>query len=391
MGESVKRFGIIAIGYNRPACMDRLLQALSKAEYKGDEVTLIISLDNSGKDDVLQVAESFQWPFGSKEIKTYPERQGLRRHILTCGTYMEAYQLDAVAVFEDDVYPSLGFYNYMKQAVDFFEGDDDIAGISLYNHQWNANNQMPFQSALSGYDNYFSAYAQSWGQIWMRKQWKDFMDWYEGNKEKPFSDKVPKTVAKWPATSWLKYHIAYCIEMKKYFVYPYESLSTCFAEQGEHTIDHIGLFQVPIARGADRQYQFCPLQKSTVIYDAFFERENIGKYLNIKDEDLCVDLYGAHESYRGFRYLLTMKAMPNKVIRSFALELRPHEENVIYGISGEKIFLYDLNESDNTVIEDATRIEGISYYFRLNRSGTWLIKYAIDQKIALWRKKRRKD
>lgn len=46
------KYGIIAIGYNRPDCMIRLLRALEIADYKDDRVMLIVSIDNSGREDV---------------------------------------------------------------------------------------------------------------------------------------------------------------------------------------------------------------------------------------------------------------------------------------------------------------------------------------------------
>lgn len=111
----MSRYGIIAIGYNRPDSMQRLLTKLAMVDYKGDDVLLIISLDLSGTNDVKEIAESYEWKYGNKIVRIQEEKLGLRRHVLMCGTYMEEYQLDAVAVFEDDVIPSPAFYIYMTR------------------------------------------------------------------------------------------------------------------------------------------------------------------------------------------------------------------------------------------------------------------------------------
>ena len=112
----MKEYGIIVVGYNRTESIKRLLGALNNVDYKNEIVTLIISIDNSGSDDVEKIAQSFEWKYGSKIIKTYSKRMGLKNHILTCGDYIEEYQLDAVAVFEDDIYPSPAFFNYMRHS-----------------------------------------------------------------------------------------------------------------------------------------------------------------------------------------------------------------------------------------------------------------------------------
>ena len=159
------KYAIVAIGYNRADSMQRLLNSLSKVEYDGDDVSIIISIDNSGTDFVEKCADKFVWDFGEKIVKTYPERLGLRNHILSCGNFLKDY--DAMAVFEDDIVVAPGFYMYMKETVAKYESDDRIAGISLYNHLWNVNAKLPFQPQCSPYDVYFLQFAQSWGQIWM--------------------------------------------------------------------------------------------------------------------------------------------------------------------------------------------------------------------------------
>ncbi|MCR4650321.1 MAG: hypothetical protein K5662_01060 [Lachnospiraceae bacterium] len=375
----MNRLGIIAIGYNRTGSMRRLLEALSAADYGGDCVTLIISIDHSGNDDVYELAEGFVWPHGEKAVEYQSVNLGLRKHIIKCGSYMEQYDLDAVAVFEDDILPAKGFYNYMKQTVDYYYDDEKVAGISLYTHLWNYQKNLPFDPVKGRYDVYFMNMAQSWGQVWLRNRWKEFMAWYEENKDRPMSDDVPATVRKWPESSWLKYHIAYCIEEKKVFVYPYTSFSTCFADEGVHTLDHTSIYQVPMNMGCGERFNLIPASEGDVFYDAFFEYAGLGRYLSVDEEDLCVSIYGARENTGKRRYLLSKKDLPYKVMRSFALECRPHEMNVILGIEGDQIKLYDTSVTDDTSKE--RELVDNSYYFRFNRSGKWMIEYAVRQKM----------
>lgn len=338
----VKKYGIVAIGYNRPDSMRRLLTALEASDYQGHQLTLIVSIDNCGNNSVEQMAKTVQWSHGEKIIRTFPERQGLRNHILQCGSYMEIYDLDAIAVFEDDVVPSPVFFSYMAQCTERYSGNDDIAGISLYKHGINVNADLPFQPQPSQYDVFFMQFAQSWGQVWLRKQWKAFSDWYASDENDHVfdSDRLPAFVCGWPKTSWLKYHIKYCVEKNKYFVYPYFSYATCFSEAGEHTGETTSHLQVPVQTKVVENLRLPERTADGVRYDVYFEYED--------GSDVCYDLYGTKQNYGAQNKLLTCKHLPYQVIDSYAMLLKPHEMNYLNKLSGNNAFLYDLTQPVQT-------------------------------------------
>lgn len=371
--------GIIAIGYNRVESMNRLLTKLNECDYQNrKDILLIISIDNSGSDDIEKVARKFEWKFGKKIIKTYPIRLGLRKHILKCGNYLNEYDLDAMAVFEDDIYPSLDFYNYMNQAVKYYKNSESIAGISLYSHAWNSDANCPFQPIYNKYDTYFIKYAQSWGQVWMKNQWNDFIEWYNLNAEKPLDKKkIPENITGWPESSWLKYHIAYCIEKNKYFVYPYKSLSTCFTEIGEHYKKQTSLFQVPIQSESNRQYNFSVFDEDSIKYDMFFESEFVNKYLVEYHNNLCVDIYGRKENKEGKRFWMTTKKKDFYVVKSYGLKMYPHEANIIYDIPGKEIFIYDTEKKINNKIAKNLEVDKFIYYNRVQGKYLLMLKTVI--------------
>ncbi len=376
---TMKKMGIIVIGYNRIDSILRLLSALENAKYEGDDVPLVISIDHGNNDQLIKVVSSFSWNHGPKYLEIQTENLGLRKHVLKCGSYMSKYGFDAVAVFEDDILPSPGFYNFMKQAVDFFWDDEGIAGISLYSNQWNAQSKLPFEPLKGDFDVYFMNMAQSWGQIWMRHKWDEFITWYDNNLDKDIWKNIPQYIRKWPESSWLKYHTAYCVENNKYFVYPYNSLTTCFAEKGVHTVEHVNIYQVPFEFSENRKFAFIESENGDVFYDVYMENKSLGKYVSIDDDSLMVSLYGTKMVDKNTRYLLTKKDMPYKVIRSFDLECRPHECNVILGVEGNIIKLYDTKIIEKH--KQRTEIVDNSYYFRFNRSGKWMVEYAFKQKM----------
>lgn len=378
------RYGIIAIGYNRVNSIKRLLNALKSAEYKGQSVTLIISIDHSEDGEVEAYANDFEWTYGNKIVKAYQKRLGLREHVLLCGTYLEEFDLDAVAVFEDDIYPSNAFFNYMCQVVPFYMDDPNIAGISLYTHLWNVNAAMPFQPAYNGFDNFFMYFAQSWGQVWTKNQWKDFMEWYKNNIDLSLVSNIPDYVKCWPESSWLKYHIAYCMSEKKCFVYPYHSLATCVAEAGEHTAYDTNIYEVPLEKNSEKIYTFQKWNSDAVQYDAFFERVGIGRKIGIDENELCVDLYGSKGNRENKRYWLTRNSVNYLVKQSYALKMRPHEENIIQRIQGLDIFLYDTSQEAE---RPQKKYHELSFYFRLECDEVRLINFLLKKKFTrVWKR-----
>lgn len=341
------KYGIVVLGYNRKGSLLRLLKKLNNCYYSGEKVDLIISLDFSGSNDLVEVAESYEWKHGDKIIKAYGENLGLRRHVLTCGNYMNEYKIDAIAVFEDDIYPSDNFFNYMKAAVEFYKDEDSVAGISLYSHQWNVNAGCVFEPYKSEYDTYFLQYAQSWGQVWIREKWNEFYNWYLENQKFIADESLPEFVNSWPESSWLKYHIKYCVEKNKFFVYPYVSYTTCFAEVGTHTKRKSTLQQVVMQGGKKEEYKFAPISKDMVRYDAFFERifEDEFEISGIRVQDICINLFQTKSKWKE-RYMISTEVLNYKIIKSFALQIRPHEENVLQNIEGNEIFLYDCNNKE---------------------------------------------
>ena len=340
----MSKYGIVVIGYNRIDSLQRLMRSLLLASYP-QKVDLIISIDNSGTDIVEKYAKTVEWAHGEKIIKTYPERMGLKKHVLNCGTYLNEYDYDAIAVLEDDLFVSPGFFEYMIQTVEFYKDNDAIAGISLYTHSWNINADRPFMPIYKGYDVFYLQYPQSWGQIWMKRQWNDFYSWYEESKYEQLDlSYIPDNVLAWPASSWLKFHVEYCIDRNKFFVYPYQSLTTNFADAGTHYAFSTNKMQVPLNSGVGKKYIFPKLFEYTSVYDCYYEDMQLSKAVGVEEDELVVDLYSKKKVYsKNAKYLLSTKPLEYKILKTYGLQMRPWELNVIYEIPGEEIYLYDLS------------------------------------------------
>ena len=334
--QNTSKIAIVIIAYNREKSLQRLLDSLSQVDYEGFSVPLIVSIDYSGKSDVQRAAESFEWKYGEKRIIAHDKNLGLRKHVLSCGELVREY--DALIVLEDDLLVSPAMFSYARRAVEHYQGDSNIAGISLYAKEWNETAWEPFAPAYSGRDTYFIQTAESLGQIWMREQWLQFSEWYSKNNESfGIMPGIPANVCIWDDRSWKKYHIRYCIEENKYTVYPYFALTTCTEDVGEHVKENSFMHQVRIAEGSRKEFDFADVDDAGAIkYDSFLERV-------IPDfRDTCLDLYGQKKDFGTARYVISSQIMDCKIVGSYARALRPHEENIIHKISGREFFKYDL-------------------------------------------------
>ena len=340
----MSEFAIVVVGYNRINSMIRTLESARKADFLGDFVDLIISLDNSGNPSVKEAADMFEWPHGNKQVRLLPQRAGLKDHILSCGDFLENY--DAIAVLEDDIIVAPGFYSYMKESVGCYGQNEQIAGISLYGFEWNPNYNAPFFPKKTKYDTYFMQYAQSWGQIWMKESFKRFKEWYENNKDcydQPYDGTVPPAVYTWPKSSWLKFHIMYCVRENKYFVFPYNSFSTNFTEKGEHYIAEQTRYQVSLQHDVVRDFKFAPIDDGAK-YDVYFENEEVYEFLDCLKSEVEIDIYGNKQIPADKKYFLSSQVLDYEIKKSFGLSLRPQEDNIVFNTFGDNVFLYDLSK-----------------------------------------------
>lgn len=359
----MNKYAIVTIGYNRIECMMRLLNSLNAAQIDED-IPLIISLDNCGSDALEKAVSAFEWKHGEKKIVTHPERLGLKKHVLSIGEWTKEYE--NIIVFEDDLFVSPYFLDYVKQCVEKYGEDDRIAGIGLYNNNLDQNSGYAFSAVNDGNDVYFMQYACSWGQVWTRKKWQSFMEWYHNNSE-PFYDDdiVPPNVNRWNEKSWLKYHVKYCAETKRFFVFPQTSLTTNFSFSGSHAKFDDNAYQNPLLWG-DKEWRLPTLEESHSKYDVYFENIELPAALGLSEQDLCVDVYGQRKNSNGKRYWLTTRAADYKILKSFALDFRPRESNVLANIAGNVIKLYDTQivEKNNGLTDKQVVLAEMHYIVR---------------------------
>lgn len=282
--------------YNRGDSLLRLLHSLSLAnfgEHKG-AVPLVFSIDGGGSDDVIRIAESFDWTHGEKRIIQHAQNIGLRQNIISCGDLSEQY--GAVVVLEDDLVVSPGFYLYATKAGQFYYEEDRIGQISLYAYEYTEVGVFRFMPCEDGNDVYFMQWPSSWGQLWTDRQWRRFKSWYLGRTCESMSDlQMPQYVKNWPETSWKKFFIGFLVDTDAYVAYPRVGYSTCFGDAGSNRSSmDLPIVNAPLAQRAPDSFRFDHFSEVYVRYDSFFEPEKCLMDVlcnELADYDYEVDLH----------------------------------------------------------------------------------------------------
>lgn len=328
---------IVIAAYRRVAGLERLLNSIVKADFSLHiPPKIIISLDGGYAKGVVEVAERFLNSFTicDVEIVKREENIGLREHILWCGDTSDTY--DGVIVLEDDLYLDPNFYSYSVKALNFYNNENRVCGISLYSQEYNEMAQLPFVALKDGSSAYFMQVPCSWGQVWSREHWRLFREWLElssGLDLKTIKG-LPERVVSWSEKSWKKWFYAYMVLTQRYFIYPYSTYSTNFCDAGaQHASTRTTVFQVSMSNPFRKSEEFSFFHfNEGVKYDSYMEPEHDFLYevLGVDRNDLCIDLYStkARREIVDYKYVLSSRSS-NSPIQRFQLSLKPHDLSVI--------------------------------------------------------------
>lgn len=354
------KVAIICVGFNRIKSLTRLLNSLLKAHFPSSDIPLIISIDCSGDENLYDYVRSFEWPFGEKFVNIQKERLGLKEHIFKCGDLSKYFK--GIILLEDDLFVSPYFYDYVIKALEYYGADRRIAQISLYKNETNGYVGLPLAHIMNKYDTLLMQDVSTWGECWNYAMWKEFREWLDCHTEEDVQSlDMPITIKRW-TKAWSKYYNAYVVDTGKYVVYPVVSVTTNFSDAGVHGGDNNSLVQVNLLDGP-KKYQFGDYQELEK-YDIFYNNTKIYEWLGIGEEDLNLDLYGFHPNIKSKRYILSTKKLNFKIVKSFALNMRPIELNIKYGISGKGIYLYDTEFQTNADYPKSYPLSLINYYLQ---------------------------
>ena len=169
--STAKDLTIIAIGCSRP---DGLLKSLNSAKALHDlplSTKLHICIDGcSGNDNVVEVADSFEWPFGEKRITRRDRPFGLSHHITSC--WEEPKPNDWALFLEDDCILSPHAFSAFQEARlirSQHPRKDQIIGIAMHDSRVNQYCWKDFVSqsspACPELKEECSTYTDRWGLL----------------------------------------------------------------------------------------------------------------------------------------------------------------------------------------------------------------------------------
>ena len=344
VGENMSKLAIVLIGYNRTLAMQGVLESLKKLDTIRKDITLVLSIEGEATQDVVSVAESFEWLFGEKVIVRHKERLGLRNHFIWVGDQTEKYE--NVIFLEDDLYVSPYLIDCAEAFIEKYSSDNRIAGGSFYSPLVCEFNSRRFYQIEDGGDSYFFQHPY-WGNLWMKGKWAKFKEWYKTYERK--DEILPTYVRGWKKTSFKVVYIQYLIESGTYIVFPRVSVVNNMGIAGHHNSSNNVTYQVPILL-KQHEYHLLSIDESCAVYDANFEIEpNVLKRLNPKlvAYDFQVDLQKTQDHYSK-EYVLTFGKAPNAVFR-FNGHMKPYETAVAIDNAGDDIILVKKTEIEESV------------------------------------------
>jgi len=301
----------------------------------------------------------FSWPYGPKDIIQQNENLGLKEHVLRCGDLTKRFE--SIIMLEDDLYVSPAFYDYTLQALEFYEPEDRVAGISLYSHRLNVTGGLPFEAIDDGSDGYFLQVAASWGQAWSHDQWVKFRIWLDSNPLVPRNANMSSYISNWPSSSWLKHFIYYLVSTNRYFFYPRIGLSTNFSDAGSNKLKPTPYYQVPLAI-KPKEFNLLPFEASNCIYDSFFELDSVclGNLNSwFKEFPVDVNLYGLKKKYQIKEEYVAIIGTHPDACKSYGLALKPLHSNLVLGLEGEGISIVrkeSFNYGSNSTREERRHV-----------------------------------
>ena len=158
---------ILLIGFNRP---DTILPVIKRIE-EIKPLKLYVAIDGprkhiKGEDlkcqAVLKAINNVKWP-GEVKYKVREVNAGCKINVTEAISWV-LNENDDVVILEDDIVPSVAFFNYVNLLLEKYRNDSRIAMIS-------ANQYTPMETNR---DYYFTKYGHIWGWATWKRVWDSF-------------------------------------------------------------------------------------------------------------------------------------------------------------------------------------------------------------------------
>lgn len=154
--------------YNRPDHARRTIEALAKNELAAGSDLIVYSdgpKNQAAAPRVAEVRDLLETVTGFRSLKvvTRDHNRGLAQSIISGVTETIAAH-ERVIVLEDDMITSPHFLRYMNEALDLYEGDDEV--ISIHGYVYPVGQRLP--------ETFFLRGADCWGWATWKRGWALF-------------------------------------------------------------------------------------------------------------------------------------------------------------------------------------------------------------------------
>lgn len=351
-------FTIVIIAYNRHESLRRLLNSLSQSCPIETDINMIISLEGGSSEEVKNIANEYMWEYGNKTVVFQNEQLGLVKHFIWAGD--QTYKYGNVLFLEEDAIVSPMIFKCLQQMIPFYENDQYVTSISLYNNLSNELTLRMFSQIEDGSDVFFFQHPYM-GNLWFPKWWDEFKKWF--STYTPNTLGLPDKIVSWEK-SFKRIYIQFLVERGLYVVYPRVSLVSDSADTGLHVT----------RRNNTRSNLLCeysPLRliridKSCAIYDAYGDIEpRCLKRLNpiLENYDFVNDINGLKHLTKDDIVLTCRKV--SKHIISFDGYYKPIEIGAALNLQGDGLYLCyasDIIESQSDYLNHCQEDDLKMYY-----------------------------
>jgi hypothetical protein len=185
------------IAFSRPKSLSTLLIQLGEADYRtksASSVDLYIRIDGGGPQEVVDVANQFEWMFGQKHVMHSEISSGLRGMWTSIRPQTEK---EVMIIFEDDLRVSPFYFAWTMHLLRAYGGngrkvrDPSLLGFSLSPLKMDEIS-YPFvdwnvlKNTNKNVHLYLHSVPSSWGSVFFADRWIEFLKFYKTRMEPQF-------------------------------------------------------------------------------------------------------------------------------------------------------------------------------------------------------------
>jgi len=328
---------VVVNAFNRPESLDRLLRTLRLCDTR-DGTDLVISVDGGGsrRREVLAVAKTFAWTAGASKVIEQDDL-GLVAHFRACGDLVE--ELGPIVLLEDDLVVGPNALRFAEAALDFTDGDDKVAGVSLSVPWFDGFRHLRFEPLLDGSDAIYAKLPWFHGMAWTQRQWRRHRVGAAADSD----TSLPGAFSELGNNEWFPDAVRDLVADDSWYLLSRAAHAVNFGDAGTHFTSGTEFFQQPIMGGRFEAPRFLGRDDPAVVpYDEYLEPD--GRWLaNHVDVlvglDVSLDLRGVRQPDAVTTEWVVTSRPSTVPVGQWGSVMHPLEQNLISDVPGTDLTL----------------------------------------------------